>query len=377
MAEKKNQHYVPKFYLRNFSKTGKSINVYNISNQRIICGDSIKNQCSSDYFYGKNGLLENTFQEIETQAGSILKNISDKQIIPKLKTKEHSVLQIFLATLKSRTKFKFGESNETIDRIAKSTSELHPYVSQDMLNKVSIKYDNPLQQPLKIAFSNYHLLQDLNIHILYNNTLTDFVTSDNPVIYFNKWTQHIKECGSIGLASKGLLIILPINPTILLVLYDSSIYKLGTKKQTKTEINAVEEIEEFDRLQWLNAEDNIYFFDSDSSSYIENIAEQIIDKRDPEKVKLHELNLGKEGKIIGFQPRELNSKLSGNSIKVLRKAKQIPILKGKPKIRKPKLLKLVEEFQNNIDEGKFNVLEWNEFIESKANQLFRLKSTKS
>ncbi|WP_252240254.1 DUF4238 domain-containing protein [Cytobacillus solani] len=36
MAEKNRQHYVPKFYLKNFSNSKKSIDTYNISNSKYI-----------------------------------------------------------------------------------------------------------------------------------------------------------------------------------------------------------------------------------------------------------------------------------------------------------------------------------------------------
>jgi hypothetical protein len=46
MTEKKNQHYIPKFYLRNFSyeNNGKQIGVYNILNEIFVSKGKLKTQ---------------------------------------------------------------------------------------------------------------------------------------------------------------------------------------------------------------------------------------------------------------------------------------------------------------------------------------------
>lgn len=48
--EKKRQHYVPKFYLRCFSKNDKLINAYHLKSNKILENISLKRQCYEDYF---------------------------------------------------------------------------------------------------------------------------------------------------------------------------------------------------------------------------------------------------------------------------------------------------------------------------------------
>lgn len=103
---------------------------------------------------------------------------------------------------------------------------MYPEVDKELLKKIRIKYDNPLQFSLRNAFSSYHLAQDLRIHLLINNTKNHLITSDHPVVYYNKWRENIKDIGTIGLASKGLLIFLPLSPEILLLLYDPTVYMI-------------------------------------------------------------------------------------------------------------------------------------------------------
>lgn len=55
MAFNKNQHFVPKVHLRPFSLDGEnlSISLINLRQMKPIPNAPVKNQCSSDYFYGK------------------------------------------------------------------------------------------------------------------------------------------------------------------------------------------------------------------------------------------------------------------------------------------------------------------------------------
>ncbi|MDA3844285.1 MAG: DUF4238 domain-containing protein, partial [Candidatus Kapabacteria bacterium] len=59
-TEKKNQHYIPKFYLRNFSyqRNNKQIGVYTLKNNLFIQTGKLKKQASKNFFYGSDGEVE-------------------------------------------------------------------------------------------------------------------------------------------------------------------------------------------------------------------------------------------------------------------------------------------------------------------------------
>ena len=75
MASNKNQHYVPQCYLREFAtdSTSAAINLYNLDREKFIINASIKHQCSKNYFYGNNLLLEKAMQPIESNYSKVLK----------------------------------------------------------------------------------------------------------------------------------------------------------------------------------------------------------------------------------------------------------------------------------------------------------------
>ena len=51
MADYKNQHYIPQFYLRGFSSNEKQISLFNFKRQKFVDGASIADQCSKKDFY--------------------------------------------------------------------------------------------------------------------------------------------------------------------------------------------------------------------------------------------------------------------------------------------------------------------------------------
>ena len=79
MASNKNQHFVPRCYLREFthSSENKVINVFNIDRKKFISKAPVKNQCSKDYFYGNDEKLEMAIQSVESAYAATLRDIID------------------------------------------------------------------------------------------------------------------------------------------------------------------------------------------------------------------------------------------------------------------------------------------------------------
>ena len=74
VANNKNQHFVPKAYLRRFScdppgADRRRINAYLIDHERFIDGASISDQCSKNKFYGSDEIFEDFVQHFEGRYG--------------------------------------------------------------------------------------------------------------------------------------------------------------------------------------------------------------------------------------------------------------------------------------------------------------------
>jgi hypothetical protein len=77
MATNKNQHFVPRVHLRPFtvSEGGAAINVFNLDRKRLIPNAPVKNQCSRDYFYGRDERLDAAIRTVEGEYGSVLNDL--------------------------------------------------------------------------------------------------------------------------------------------------------------------------------------------------------------------------------------------------------------------------------------------------------------
>jgi len=77
MTTKKNQHFVPKFYLRNFSyeMNNKEIGIYNINTGFSYNKAPIKGQAYKSYFYGKDNDVEDKLSKAEGFTSFIFKKI--------------------------------------------------------------------------------------------------------------------------------------------------------------------------------------------------------------------------------------------------------------------------------------------------------------
>src|SRR5208283_1382271 len=119
MPPKKRQHYVPKFYLRNFSigAAGKSIGIFNIPSEKFISSGSLKEQAYKDYFYGKDGKIEDIYRQFENRAAIIIRSIIKQHILPLWASNERLELLTFATFLHSRTEYSADEYEEQTDQL--------------------------------------------------------------------------------------------------------------------------------------------------------------------------------------------------------------------------------------------------------------------
>ena len=78
MPALKNQHFVPRCHLRPFTLDGEglAINLFNFARRRAVPNAPVKNQCSADYFYGKDLHYEKNMQVIEGLYSAAISRIS-------------------------------------------------------------------------------------------------------------------------------------------------------------------------------------------------------------------------------------------------------------------------------------------------------------
>lgn len=116
MVEKKNQHYIPRFHLRQWSSDGKLISLYNKYNQKFIDNKApIKNMASKDYFYDKNGKAENLLGKIESTLSQIYQKIINNVSLPELTDYECNLLYLHFILSNERTEAA-GNDYESLEK---------------------------------------------------------------------------------------------------------------------------------------------------------------------------------------------------------------------------------------------------------------------
>ena len=175
MADKKKQHFVPRFYLKNFSllKNGKTIGIFNVENEKFIPEGALKNQAYKNYFYGKDKVIENALGTLEGPSSEIISKIINYEIFPNKATENHIVLLTFIIFLHSRTKYIADEQNEMTDKFVKLLFSKDPRL-KDNLDKIQVGLKNSPQTCLKTAAMSLPLVFDLNYKIFVNQTRNGF-----------------------------------------------------------------------------------------------------------------------------------------------------------------------------------------------------------
>jgi hypothetical protein len=274
MPEKKNQHYVPQMHLRNFSTDikGQLINVYHKKDKKIIYDIAINSQASEKYFYGRDGILEDSLGKLESKTSEIFTAIIEQNILPQKTSLEHFIILLYIIFSKFRTK-------KERDNLHKSQNIIFQkfFGKVDRLKEIVPNYEIFLEDPfwllLGTAQKTYHLAGDLEFKLLNNATNKPFILSDNPTIFHNDF--NIKKGKKItdgrGFASMGLQILFPLTSKQLLFFYDSGLYKLGTRKSRIVTIEDDKLVDQFNILQILNSNEVLFFNSQMTPHYLNNL----------------------------------------------------------------------------------------------------------
>jgi len=254
MVMNKNQHYVPRCYLRPFTHNAAnlSIDIFNIDRRKFFERAPVKNQCSRNYFYGEDLKLEKAFQSMEAFYAQTLRKISDSKY--SLET-PHSIL------LKRFWLLQFLRTEAASMRAVKMTQTMENLIDIDGA-VFRLEMRQAVQLAMTIFVEEKNIVDDLKICLLKNQTSIPFITSDDPAVLTNRWYLEVKRgCrNSYGLASAGTLLILPLTPWVLCIGYDGDVYSLPNENGWIS-VRRETDVQALNQHQFLNCMANIYMPD--------------------------------------------------------------------------------------------------------------------
>ncbi|MCK5608723.1 DUF4238 domain-containing protein [Candidatus Pacearchaeota archaeon] len=289
MPENKKQHFVPRFYLRNFAsdKAQKQINLYSFSSSRLIRQIGLNDQCYKDYFYGKDKRNEKNLSKIEGISRNIITKILNREKMPDGTSLDYIYFLMFILLQIARTTSAESDATKAMEELLKQLLiNKNPQHKQE-LEKIKLNATNMPSLNLGTAIQSLFLLTDLNYKILENSLNEGFITSDNPAIRYNFLFETLnKHFTHTGFAVKGLMIFLPLSSKYTIIFYDKTSYTVGESGTEYILIDDQTSLDSINALQIATCVNNIYFDDSITDDYMKSLNEKYKKNRTEKEFKL-------------------------------------------------------------------------------------------
>jgi len=263
--KKKNNHFVPRHYLRRFcSGSNRQIALYNLESGRTVEAAPIKSQCSRDYFYTTNPIFEESFSKIEGEQERLLSDIIATQSVPAHGSSDRSLLSGCVMFQAGRTATTLAHRDHITNQFGKALLRHHLAKEgrTDMLEylpKLKIRTTDVVMDAVGQNLALSPLIDDLDSTPILNDTYEDFLTSDHPVALCNSLPAGHASNRRTGFASRGLIIVYPISPRALLFLSDAEVYKVEKNSAGASTLKRRQEVIELNLAQCDNAYENLYF----------------------------------------------------------------------------------------------------------------------
>lgn len=253
MPNNKNQHFVPQFYLRGFSRDQKSISVYNIRSKQVIRNAPIRTQCSRDYYYSDLPIVDKMLTGIENDVSTIIRSISSFQRVRPI---EAQIFLLYIATQLRRTDAAINETLKVDDAIRNEMARDPSFARMGAEEILGVNL-SPSMHAIA-SFMMMPFLMDLSHITINNNTDVEFVTSDNPVVIFNKAGSQGRIGNEFGLGNSGVALYLPLSPRVGYLLYDSNYYMVRQSPPGRIDLKNRSDAIRLNEIHMRNSMWNIY-----------------------------------------------------------------------------------------------------------------------
>ena len=129
----------------------------------------------------------------------------------------------------------------------------------ELLPEVRLKVPHGVIEAMARHLPMYPLLGDLDMTLFVNECKEDFLTSDHPIALCNNLPASASRGANIGYSSRGLIILFPLSPHVLLFLSDREVYKVAKDERDVSIIRNLRDAVALNLPQCFNAYENLYF----------------------------------------------------------------------------------------------------------------------
>ena len=247
-------HFVPKFYLQAWGDASKPmIHLYSIP-QGIEAYGPWKDQCQRSNYYGR--MERSVMRTSDSRSSKVIGEIRKACQLPKRQTyNEIWFLDLisFVALQRFRVPAQADDTKQLIE-------ETLPWLVKATGGPSDLNFEQPMPQlsSMKHGMVVVEYMDDLRAHLIVSDT-DAFLTSDNPVFFYNQYNQDLP--GSVpSVDSRGFQAFCPLSPKIVLVLYDDNTYELTdtAAKRDRRSVATQSDVIQLNRMQAVNATECLY-----------------------------------------------------------------------------------------------------------------------
>lgn len=238
-----------------------AINLYNFGGDRCIPNAPAKKQCARDYLYGNDGHIERTLARIEglfsPQRDRIMQGGSDPTDLRDL---------CFFTYLQLR-------------RTASALEQLQLAASISNASPAPTAFDL-IVKSLSFSVQSWHYIDDLQVLVIENRTDVDFVISDDPSLFTNRFVaEKLNGAAMYGVEASGLTMTMPLAPKLAIICYDRLVYTVPDVCDGRIVVQDAADVEALNELQFLNAAENVYFSRWEDRDYVQRECRAVKEKR--------------------------------------------------------------------------------------------------
>ncbi len=264
------QHYVPRLHTKRFALKDSAghCRLFDVRTSRYWDYAAWRNQMADKDFYGTKG-LDDVLGVIEQKATPILDSVVQDSRLPSSSSTAEEWLYLFVTTLSSRTRASAEKLSKILGDGVKEVMSLDATIGP-LIKDLTVRLTDPQVLSVVSTLEIAWVARDLACKLVVNDTELPFVSSDSPVIKCNQWAEFRRiEGDPIGLASKGLQMLLPLSPRVLLMIYDSDVYRVGGKRGRTCNATLMD-VRLLNALQFIEAESLIVGSDALKEEYFVN-----------------------------------------------------------------------------------------------------------
>lgn len=261
-TKRRYDHYVPQFYLRNFS-SNKSIGFYNFKIKKFVDKVAIHDIGGRNYFNGKDIKLEKWFIDLEGTWTTIFNNILLHEKVPMDSTEYTYLLMfVYLSDVRVAEKadnFRIAKSEEGRNLAKMMVTQNKITLSDDEIENLDVEIDMPNLTYIQGMKDMIQILSDLCPLIIVNESRIGFVTSDVPVAKYNQWFVERGYKHPYGYGHVGFQCFVPLSPKICFCLYDKNVYDNKFSNKERIRLYSEANVEELNKLFIQNAYEEVYY----------------------------------------------------------------------------------------------------------------------